>query len=162
MGALVGCTGYQWGSRSLFRPTVRTVHVPIVRNETFRHDVGPRLTEAIVRRLQESTPYIVTGDPQADSVLTCRVVSDAKGSLTETNTDEVRALEMVLAIEASWVSRNGQVLMENRILPTGSIAVLFNQDARIVPEAGQALEAEIQTAVDGLADRIVSQMEARW
>lgn len=157
-----GCAGYQFGPSSLFRPDIRTIHVPMIRNETFRHDVGPRLTEAVVRELQERTPYVVTGDPSADSVLTCRVVSEFKRSLTETATDEVRALDMVVNVEASWISRNGQVLMENRILPTGNLALLFSQDTRIVPEAGQSIEVELQNVINSLAERIVSQMEMRW
>lgn len=160
--SLAGCAAYQFGPRSLFRPDIQTVYVPIARNETFRHDLGVRLTEAIVRRIQERTPYMVTGDPTADSVLTCRFASDTKQVLTETETDEVRALNMVVGVEASWISRQGQVLMENRLLPQGNLAIYFNQDARVVPEAGQSIETELQDAIEDLADRIVAQMEMRW
>ena len=146
----------------MFRSDIRTVYVPMARNETFRDDLGVRLTEAVVRLLQERTPYIVTGDPSADSVLTCRFASDTKRVLTETDTDEVRALDLVLAVEASWVSSRGQVLMENRLLPQGNLALFFNQDARVVPEAGQSIESELQDAIEDVAERIVAQMEMRW
>lgn len=162
MLGLLGCAGYQFGASSLYRPDIQTIYVPVVRNETFRHDLGPRLTEAIVRRIQERTPYKVVGMPVADSTLTCRIVTEGKRSLTETITDEVRALDMVVSVEAAWVSRSGQVLMENRVLPTGNLALTFTQDSRVVPEAGQALETEIQEAINNLADRIVGQMEMRW
>lgn len=158
----VGCAGYQFGPQAMFRPDVRTIHVPIARNETFRDDLGVRVTEAVIRRIQQRTPYVVTGNPNADSVLTCRVVSVTKRGLTETETDELRALEAVTAVEASWVGRNGNVLMENRILPSGSLALAFAQESRVVPEAGQPLEVELQSSIDDLADRIVAQMEARW
>ena len=49
-----GCAAYRFGSASLFRPGIRTVHVPVVRNDTFRHDLGVRLTEAIVREIEIS------------------------------------------------------------------------------------------------------------
>ena len=146
----------------MFRSDIRTVYVPMARNETFRDDLGVRLTEAVVRLLQERTPYIVTGDPSADSVLTCRFASDTKRVLTETDTDEVRALDLVVAVEASWVSSRGQVLMENRLLPQGNLALFFNQDARVVPEAGQSIESELQDAIEDVAERIVAQMEMRW
>lgn len=162
MVGLLGCAGYQFGASSLYRPDIQTIYVPIVRNETFRHDLGPRLTEAIVRRIQERTPYKVVGMPGADSTLTCRIVTEGKRSLTETITDEVRALDMVVSVDAAWVSRGGQVLMENRVLPTGNLALTFTQDSRVVPEAGQGLETELQEAIDNLADRIVGQMEMRW
>ncbi len=157
-----GCVGYQLGPRAMFRPDIRTVHVPIVRNETFRHDLGVRMSEAIVRRIQDRTPYIVTGDPNADSVLTCRFVSVGKQGLTETETDELRAFDTTISVDASWVGRNGAVLMENRFLPTGNLALTFGQQTRVVPEAGQSFEVEVQAAIDDLADRVVAQMEARW
>jgi hypothetical protein len=159
---MTGCATYQFGPRALFRSDIRTVYVPMARNETFRDDLGVRLTEAVVRLLQERTPYVVTGDPSADSVLTCRFATDTKRVLTETDTDEVRALDLVVAVEASWVSSRGQVLMENRLLPQGNLALFFNQDARVVPEAGQSIESELQDAIEDVAERIVSQMEMRW
>lgn len=157
-----GCIGYQFGPQAFFRPDIRTIHIPIVRNDTFRHDLGVRLTEALVREVQQRTPYIVTSDPNADSVLTCRFDSDTKRVLTETETDEVRALEAHVMVQASWISRRGEVLMENRLLPEGNLAIMFSQDSRIVPEAGQSIESELQEAIENLAERIVSQMEARW
>lgn len=160
--SLLGCAGYQFGSRSMFRPDIRTVYVPMVRNESFRHDLGPRLTEAIVRKIQDRTPYRVTSDPNADSVLTCRIGSDDKQVLTETATDELRALDIVVSVDASWVGRRGEVLMENRILPAGELAIVFSQESRVVTEAGQSIESELQIAIEDLAERIVSQMEARW
>lgn len=160
--ASLGCVGYQFGPQSLFRPDIRTIHVPIVRNDTFRHDLGVRLTEAIVRQIQERTPYIVTGDPNADSVLSCRFEADTKRVLTETETDEVRALDVVVSVQASWLNRRGEVLMENRVLTDGNLAMVFSQDSRVVPEAGQSIETELQESIEDLAQRIVTQMEARW
>ena len=41
----VGCAGYQVGHRSLYRPDIRTVHVPVVQSDSFRRYLGERLTE---------------------------------------------------------------------------------------------------------------------
>lgn len=160
--SFAGCATYQFGPRAMFRPDIRTIYVPIAKNETYRHDLGVRLTEAIVRKIEDRTPYKVTGDPLADSVLTCRFATDQKSVLTETGTDELRAFDAVVTVEASWISRQGQVLMENRILPPGSLAMLFSQESRVVPEAGQSVETGLQDAIEDLADRIVAQMEMRW
>jgi hypothetical protein len=146
----------------MFRSDIRTIYLPIARNETFRDDLGVRLSEALMRRIQERTPYKVTGDPGADSTLACRFSAVNKSVLTETGTDEVRAFEAITSVEASWVDRQGRVLMENRILPDGNQALYFSQETRVVPEAGQALESELQESIEGLADRIVAQMELRW
>ena len=57
-----GCVTYRFGSAAMFRTGIRTIHVPIVRNDTFRHDLGIRLTEAITNEIENRTPYKVTFD----------------------------------------------------------------------------------------------------
>ena len=157
-----GCAAYRFGPDSMFRPGIRTVHVPIVRNDTFRHDLGVRLSEALVKEIERRTPYKVTGDPNADSTLTCRVANESKRVLTEVDTDDPRALDAALAVRATWTSRGGEVLMQNSVIPTDDLAITFGQDARFVPEAGQSIDSASQAAIENLAERIVSQMEIRW
>lgn len=163
LGAISGgCASYRFGPASMFRPGIRTVHVPIVRNDTFRHDLGVRLTEAIVQEIERRTPYKVTGDPNADSTLSCRVVDESKRVLTETDTDDPRAIEGAVSVQATWISRGGELLMQNSVVPTGNLAITFGQDDRFVPEAGQSMDSATQVAIEHLAQRIVSQMEIRW
>lgn len=159
---LGGCAAYRFGSASLFRPGIRTVYVPIVRNDTFRHDLGVRLTEAIVREIETRTPYKVTGDPNADSRLECRVVSETKRVLTETGSDDPRALDAAISVRATWLGRGGEMLMQNAVVPASELAIGFSQDARFVPEAGQSIDTATEAAIQKLANRIVSQMEMRW
>jgi hypothetical protein len=157
-----GCATYQFGSRSLFRDDIKTVYVPIARNDTFRHDLGVRLTEAVIRQIETQTPYKVTGDPNANSTLTVRVTSESKRVLTETVTDDPRALDTLVSAQASWVDRFGNTLMQNQVPIVGNLATEFLQSDRMVPEAGQSVETSLQAAIEDLADRIVSQMENRW
>ncbi|MDA8744985.1 LPS assembly lipoprotein LptE [Rubripirellula amarantea] len=158
----VGCASYRFGSQTMFRPGIRTVHVPVIRNDTFRHDLGVRLTEAIVREIETRTPYKVTGDPNADSTLQCRVVNESKTVLSETVNDDPRALDAALSVRANWISRNGESLMQNSAIPSGDLAITFGQDSRFVPEAGQSIDTATEEAIQELASRIVSQMEVRW
>ena len=146
----------------MFRPGIRTVHVAVARNDTFRHDLGIRLTEALIREIETRTPYKVTGDPNADSRLECRVVNETKVVLTETGTDDPRGLDAAVSVRANWMSRNGEMLMQNAIVPTGELAIEFSQDSRFVPEAGQSISTATDAAIEQLASRIVSQMELRW
>jgi len=162
MSILSGCATYQFGNASLFRPDVRTVYLPGVQNETFRHDLGVRLTEALVKEIELRTPYNVVESPTADSTLQCRIVNQTKSVLTETDTDDPRALDASILVRATWLGRNGELLMQNRILPPGEFEVIFGQDARFVPEAGQSIDTATQEAIEDLARRIVSQMEVRW
>ena len=83
---LPGCAAYRFGSATMFRPGIRTVHVPIVRNDTFRLDLGVRLSEALVKEIESRTPYKVTGDPAmpySDSISNLGVIQrGSSGSLT--------------------------------------------------------------------------------
>ena len=162
LGAMAGCAGYQLGSRSLFNPNVRTVYVPVVRNDTFRDNIGVQLTEAIQKAIELRTPYKVVGDPSADSVLTCRVPSQAKRILAETATDEPRALENLVTVELTWTDRQGNLLLENRFVPQGELAFYFAQSTNFVPEGGQSFATAQQRIAEQLADQIVNQMEIRW
>ena len=162
MIGIPGCAAYRFGPSTLFRPGIRTVHVPAVRNDTFRHDLGPRLGDALVREIERRTPYKVTGDPNADSTLTCRLVGETKQVLTETGSDDPRGLDAAISARATWTSRGGDLLMQNSVVPNDDLAITFGQDARFVPEAGQSIDSATQAAIEDLAQRIVSQMEIRW
>ena len=162
--ALVGgaCAPYQFGARALFRDDIRTVHVPIARNDTFRHDLGPRLTEAVVRQIELRTPYKVTGDPNADSTLRLRIIQQGKSVLTEASSDDPRALDAVVGVSVDWIDRRGGPLLRDQWALETAQATQVIQSSRFVPEAGQSIQTAMQETIDDLADRIVSQMESRW
>ena len=157
-----GCAGYQLGSASLYNPGIRTIYIPVIRNETFRHDLGVQLTEALQKEVELRTPYKVVANPSADSTLTCRVTSQTKRVIVEANTDEPRALENMLSVELTWTDRQGNLLMENRFVPQGELAFFFIQGSDFIPEGGQSMATSQQRAVEQLAQQIVSQMEVRW
>ena len=160
--SVAGCALYQFGPSPLYHDGIGTVHVPIVRNLTYRHDLGVRLTDALVREIEERTPYKVTGDPNADSTLVVELIDESKSVLTETTSDDPRALEASIIAQANWVSRSGQRLMQNSIIPTAGDLNTFSQDSRFVPEAGQSVDTAFQASIESMAQRIVSQMEKRW
>ncbi len=159
---LPGCRLYQFGADGLFPSNIHTVYLPIARNDTFRHDLGVRLTEALVKEIERRTPYKVTGDPNADSTLICQIMTERKQVLTETDTDDPRALNSIISVKALWTNRRGQLLMNNRVVPADDPAISFGQEVRFVPEAGQSVDTANQRLIENLAERIVSQMEIRW
>lgn len=159
---LAGCAPYQFGSQTLFRPGIRTIYVPIPRNDTFRHELGVQLAESLTREIETRTPYKVTGDPGADTALICRIVDESKRVLTETDSDDARAADISIMVQATWSDRSGQVLMQNAVIPTTGLAVGFAGDSRLVPEAGQTASGAALETVQSIANQIVSQMENRW
>jgi hypothetical protein len=127
-----------------------------------RPDIGVRLTEILQKKVEERTPFKIVSDSTADSVLVCRLTSEAKQLISETGTDDPRLLRAVLTVESSWTDRRGNVLMENRYLPPGEVSFYFAQNAMLVPEAGESLATSQLWAMNRLADHIVDQMEVRW
>lgn len=160
--SLAGCASYQFGAASMFQPGIQTIHVPIVKNETFRHDLGVRLSEAIVKEIDRRTPYKVTGNPNADSTLWVTITDTSKQVLSETNDDDPRALNAVITASAKWTSRSGEQLMQNNLAADPDFTMAFGEESRFVPEAGQSINTATQETIEKLAARIVSQMETRW
>src|SRR5262245_42783818 len=96
-----GCAGYQLSTRVLYRPDIRTVHVPVVQSDSFRRYLGERLTEAIVKEIELRTPYKVVDEASADSVLTVRLVSDSKRVLANNKFSEPRDIETDFFIQTN-------------------------------------------------------------
>jgi hypothetical protein len=160
--ALTGCLGYRFGNASLYRSDLRTIHIPVIRSDSFRPELGVLLTEALQKEVEKRTPYKLTQSATADSFLTVRLTSDSKRVKSEVITDEPRLLETVLTVELSWTDRRGMSLIETRFLPPGEVTHYFAERTDFVPEAGQSIATSFQHAAERLANHIVDQMEARW
>ena len=84
---VAGCASYRFGNSTLYRPDVRTVHVPVITSSSFRRHLGERLTEAVVKQVELATPYKVVNERQADSVLIVHLVDDSRHTLAETRNE---------------------------------------------------------------------------
>ncbi len=159
---LPGCAGYQIGQRSLYRPDIRTVHVPVVQSDSFRRHLGERLTEAIVKEVELKTTYKVVDADSADSVLSVRLASDSKRVLAENRFDEPRDIETDFFVQVSWIDRRGDLIMSHDDVPAAPLLLNIGQAANFVPEGGQSLATAQQEAIQRLAEQIVGQMELAW
>src|SRR4051794_24450336 len=111
LSVLPGCAGYQLGQRSLYRPDIRTVHVPMVQSDSYRRYLGEKLTEAIVKQIELKTPLKVVDADSADSVLAVRLLSDSKRNLANNRFSEPRDIEFDTYAQVSWTSRRGDLIM---------------------------------------------------
>ena len=71
LALMTGCAGYQIGTRSLYRNNIRTIHVPIIKCDSFRPELGVYLTEAVQKEIEQRTPYKLTNIETADSIMIC-------------------------------------------------------------------------------------------
>lgn len=150
--AFNGCATYHIGNQFLFRNDIRTVHVSMFDSNSYRRFQGQRLTEAVVKEIELSTPLMITEPQLAHSFLRGRILNDTKTPRGETFNDDVRALDAVWQIEVTWTDRAGVPLMQRQVLTV-------NREAVLIPEGGQSLATSQQNLIDQFARDIVNQME---
>ncbi len=155
------CAPYKFGTRSLYASDITTVYVPVFSSNSFRPDLGERLTEAVIKEIERRTPYKVVNTPNADSVLSGQLVRDTKRITIESATDEAREYTIDFVARVSWVDRNNSMLQQGNVpIPTSSVELL--QESTVRPEIGGSTAVGQQQAIERLAQQIVSMMEAPW
>lgn len=152
---ITGCKAYQFGASTLYRFDIHSVHVEIFESDSYRRFLGQRLTEAVVKEIELSTPFTVTSAQRAQSILTGRIIRERKRVLSETQFDDPRTLEYEMRIEVSWTDRGGVPLMERQVLK-------LDRGVVFIPEGGQSLTTAQQRLMDRLAAQIVGYMEIPW
>ncbi len=158
---LSGCAGYQLGNWSLYPPDIRTVYVPMFRSGDFRRNLSEWLTEAVIKEIELKTPYKVVGTAAADSILTGRIVGQQNDLLIENRFDDPRELEVGITIEVQWVDRRGNQLRDG-VVPVPPELVNVRGSGLLAPELGHSMATAQQEAIQEIARRIVSMMEAPW
>ena len=157
-----GCIGYQVGTGSLYAPDVATVYVPMIESDSYRRDLGERLTEAVVKEIELKTPYKVVSTPDADSILTARLLTDTRRTLVENAYDDPRVSENEIRAQVTWLNRRRLPIAPVQMLNLPPDLVAMSSTSNIIPEAGQSVATSQQQAIDRLAQQIVATMEAPW
>ncbi len=147
---LAGCSRYQVGPATLYRGELRTVYVPMFESELLRQGLGEWLTEAVTKQIEMQTPYKVVHTPEADSVLTGRLLDATKQVYIESANDDARDIGYSQVVLVSWYARNGELLMQRR----------FALGSHFLPESGQSLTTAQQEVMQNLASRIANAMES--
>jgi len=156
-----GCACYRAGCDTLYPADIKTVYVPVIRSKSFRPFLGERLTEAVVKEIDEKTPFkVVTAN--ADSVLMGEILGETKRILVESPTDEPREVEVNFNVSVTWTDSRGEVLRATQVIPVPASLVDVQQSAGVVPEVGQSISTQQQKAIEQLAEQIVALMEAPW
>jgi hypothetical protein len=159
---LVGCAGYQVGTHSLYAPDVQTVYVPMIESDSYRRDLGERLTEAVVKEIELKTPYKVVDTPNADSILSAHLLVDTRHVLVENAFDDPRVSENELRAEVTWLNRRRLPIVPTQTLGVPPELLTFNQTSNVIPEIGQSVATSQQESIQRLAEQIVATMEAPW
>jgi lipopolysaccharide assembly LptE-like protein len=159
---LSGCVGYHAGTNSLYAPDVATVYVPMIESDSYRRDLGERLTEAVIKEIELKTPYKVVSTPNADSILTARLQQDTRKRVIQNAFSDPRVSETEIRAEVNWLNRRRLPIVPSQAIPIPAELVAFSQTSNLIPEAGQSVATSQQQAIQRLAQQIVGTMEAPW
>ena len=157
-----GCASYHFGNQGLFSSQVQTVGVSICGNETWRRGYGERLTEALVREIENRSPYKVVPASRADTVLMVKIVSERKNVTFQNNWMDPREMTMDIVIEAQWIDRRTRELRQSQNINLESLMVQMSAGSLMVAEAGQSNATTSQKILCTLAQQIVGMMEVAW
>ena len=131
-------------------------------SNSFRRNLGERLTEAVVKQIEAKTPYKVVNDPNADSVLSGRIVGETKQVLVPDLTGDARESEINMRVEVTWIDNKGGMLRAPGSLPCPSEIADVGGTTDVVPEVGQSIATAQQQAICRMAEQIVGLMEKPW
>lgn len=149
--------GCGYSLRPPYQKEIKTVYVPMARSITFRKELNTQLTEAVIKEIEQRTPFKVVQDPDgADARLELRIVLDDKNMIVENPQNLPRNLTAAMNVEAKFIPNNAGI-NSDEITPVIISAVdYFN------PEIGEGTLAAFQKVIADIATQLVDMMEAPW
>jgi hypothetical protein len=134
----------------------------MIESDSFRRELGEQLTEAVVKEIELKTPFKVVGTPAADSILSARLVGDAKRVTVENRNDDPRVLKHRLVAEVTWLNRRREPLRAPTMVPLPPELLPIGQVSSLIAVGGQSTVSAQQQAIIELAEQIVATMEEPW
>ena len=151
---LAGC-GYR--ATELFPTEYASVAVPIFQNQTFYRGLEFDLTEALVKELEQRTPYRTQPVGRADTLLQGTITDVETRRLSRTrSTGLPQEVEVEVTLNFTWTDQaTGQVIVDRRG---------FTGVGRYIPSrpVGETLEVGQQAAAQRLARDIVGSLRGDW
>jgi len=157
---LAGCAailtaGCGYSNESLYRGSIRTVHVEMFQSKEFRRGIEFQMTEALRKAIDAYTPYRNAPREKADTLLSGEILEWRESSIGHSfATDLPRETAATLAIRYRWQDlRTGKLLVDQPQLIT---------TVQYVRPVGETVHNARNEAVDRLARKVVASMERPW
>ncbi len=155
--ALSLASGCQYSHEELFVENVSTVAVPIFQNQSFYKRVEFDMTEALIKEIESRTPYKVTAETGANTVIQGSIVSVHQQLISRSFEAAVpEELQVTIVAEIEWKDKRSGTVIRKRSRVTGT--------GEYVPArgVGQPFEIAQHAAVADLSRQIVSVMRRDW
>lgn len=112
----LGC-GYHTAGHAVQLPqNIKTIAVPVFKNETLTYRIEQMLTASVVREFTTRTRYRILNDPTeaADATLRGTVLSTVSSPLTyNTSSGQAASVLIVVSMKVTLTDRHGKVLYQN-------------------------------------------------
>lgn len=145
---LCGC-GYRAGA--LIPPDVRTVHVEMFDNETFRHEIEIPLSRAVKDEIVRRTGLRILPRDAADTVLGGAILRVDAPMTAYDQADEISVQRVAVYIRFEWRRRaTGEVIAK---------ADTLSETVRMLAARGETQATASEEAFIGLAEAIVEMMQ---
>ncbi|MBX3357021.1 MAG: hypothetical protein KF745_01200 [Phycisphaeraceae bacterium] len=147
--------GYTWGST--YDDTIKTVSVPVFKNNTQYQSIERDLAAALIHEIQTTTPWRVAAGENASATLS-GVITSAR--LVKLSTADITGLVQEEAVQATVQfefkdNRTGKVLVARRNF-SGSGTFVPAQNVREKIDTGR------YGAAQALAKSIVAELRENW
>lgn len=160
LGTVPGCasdpeSGYAFASS--YREDVGTIAVPVFENATYAHGLEALVTDAVIKEIHRSTPWRVTPEDRADTVLRA-VITDADFRSLRKNPDSglVQELAYTITVSFEWQdARTGRSLVSRKN---------FRSSETFVPAVGaqERLEDAQAASAQQVARDVVASLRSSW
>ncbi|MCA9286281.1 MAG: LptE family protein [Phycisphaerales bacterium] len=158
--ALAGCASNPtegYSTEPPFPANVQTVSVSIFENKTYVRDIQFDIADALIKKIESTTPYKVTGAGFADTSMTGRITNVTLRQLSKsTATGLAEEDVLVVTVDFEWRDlRTGQPIVERRG---------FTADGLFVPSrpSSEPIDLGRFAAAQALATDIVGEMRSTW
>lgn len=158
--AVASCASHPsegWSTGQAWPDDVRTVAIPAVGNTSYYREIGPELTRAIIEAVERRTPFKVTDELHADSILTVDITHVKLNTISQSSLTGL-AQEVIVQLTIDW---RWEDLDDNRLL-AGSKA--FSGTGLFVPTqpSHEPIEIGQRQVANRLAEDLVDRMHAAW
>lgn len=160
VASLPGCASSPsegYAATSPFPSAYRSVALPIFRNDSLMRGFERDLGDALVKKVEQSTPYKVRSEASADTVLRGTITAIDMIQLSkDPSTGLANEMMLRMRVNFEWVDlKSGERIVAREGVESSAV---------FVPSypAREPLELGRFAAVEQLAQDLVSAMQSRW
>jgi hypothetical protein len=136
---------------------VGSIAVPLFENQTFSVGIEAQLTEAIIKELRRTTPWVVTAADAGETTLSGTITKvDLIPYSRERGLGLVQEMGVQMTVSFDWVdNRSGKTLVARRNF-------VATESCVATQPSGERLARGEQAAIQELARDIVTELRSNW